>query len=31
MDQPDKFLELATLLARYRAQGYSRPGWHADP
>jgi arylsulfatase A len=27
-DQPDKFQELATLLAKYREQGYSRPGWH---
>jgi len=25
--QPDKLKELTALLARYRAQGYSRPGW----
>ena len=29
--QPEKFKELAALLARYRAQGYSRPGWQAAP
>jgi arylsulfatase A len=27
--QPEKLKELAALLARYRAQGHSRPGWQA--
>jgi hypothetical protein len=26
---PVKFNELSALLARYRSQGYSRPGWQA--
>jgi arylsulfatase A len=26
-EQPQKFKELAALLAKYRAQGHSRPGW----
>ena len=25
--QPEKFKELSALLEKYRAQGYSRPGW----
>lgn len=27
--QPDKFKELSDLLAKYRAQGHSRPGWRS--
>jgi arylsulfatase A-like enzyme len=29
--EPDKVKELTALLAKYRAQGHSRPGWQAAP
>lgn len=28
---PERFQELAALLAKYREQGFSRPGWKAAP